>query len=152
MKGLNLRVYRRTLDGIALLWNKEALEKGAANDIVVNLESDDETRQLEFKTSDQVENTLDANMSAPDNTIVMMISHEKNKIDPYKDVKLNIKFGETVSQEIFVYGFGIIPPEEKDDRKANQHMYLWNPETKKWHKAEGVQTKDGFAMLIKVTK
>jgi hypothetical protein len=152
MKGLNLRVYRRTLDGIALLWNKEALDKSTANDIIVTLEKDDGARQLEFKTSDQVENALDEVMTAPDNTIVMMISHEKNKIDPYQDVKLNIKFGDKVSQDIFVYGFGVLPPMEKDDKKQNQHIYGYVEGERKWAKMPLVRLKDGTLAVPIVVK
>jgi hypothetical protein len=154
VKGLNLRIYRRTLDGIALLWNKEVLDKDAAKDIRVMLESEDgKKKDLDFKTSDQVEATLDSDMTAPNNTIVMMISHDKNGIDPYKDVKLNINFGNKISQEITVYGFGQLPPSEKDDRKANAHGYGYVDAEKKWFKIPLVRCKDGsLAMPIVVKK
>ena len=153
MKGLNLRIYRRTLDGIALLWNKEVLDKDSSKNIKVTLELDGgKEKDLVFKTSEQVENVLDENMSAPDNTVVMMISHEQNGIDPYKDIKVHVQFGEKISQEIMVYGFGQLPPSEKDDRKANSHGYGFVEAEKKWFKIPLVRCSDGSLALPIVVK
>jgi hypothetical protein len=153
LKGLNLRIYRRTLDGIALLLNKEVLDKEDSKNVSVDLEYDDgKHKELDFKTSDQVEAALDSTFSAPDNTIVMMISHEKNGLDPYKDVKLNIKFGSKISQEILVYGFGVLPPSEKDDKKQNEHMYGYLETERRWYKLPLVRCKDGSLAIPIVLK
>ena len=153
MKGLNLRVYRRTLEGIALLWNKKVLEKEVANDIVVTADmGDGEEKKLSFKTSEQVSNNLTDGMTTPDNTNLMMISHEQNKLDPYKDVQISIKFGEKVYHEILVYGFGILPPLEKDDKKANSHIYGFVDSERKWAKLPLIRCADGTLAVPMVIK
>jgi len=152
MKNLNLRVYRRTQDNIALLWNKAALTKEQLENIEVYNVTDGEPVKLDFITSESMETVLEEGIVAPDETVVMLINHEKNKLDAYTDYKIRVVFDKTIQHEIFVFGFGVLPPTEKDDKQSNVHLYLWDEENRKWEKAAGIHTPEGFALLVKLSK
>jgi len=153
MKSLNLRVYRRTLDNIALLWNQKALGAEAKK---LEVYAVGEEQKLEFITSEQMEKVLEEGIIAPADTVVMMIPHELNKLDPYKDYDIQVVWGEgdnRQSHKIKVYAFGVLPPTEKDDKKLNNHMYGFYEEERKWVKLPVVRCKDGsFAVAVKLIK
>jgi len=153
-KGLNLRVYRRTLDNIALLWNKSALTpEQLIHTEIFRVSEKNERTKLKFATSQDMGGSLmDEGIVAPDDTVLVILNHDLNGLDPYIDYSLEISFDQTYKSKILVYAFGQLPPTERDDKKANVHSYLWNNEEKKWFKMEGVQTEDGFALLVAVAK
>jgi len=156
MESLNLRIYRRTLENIALLFNKKALSDDQVKNISVTLNDGGDTKLLKYITSDQVGNTLDEGIIAPNDTTVVLINHEQNGIDPYADCELLISFGTNDKKKlhrIFVYAFGVLPPTEKDDRKSNRHQYCWSTEERKWVKMPVIKCEDGsYAIPVKVVK
>lgn len=152
MKNLNLRIYRRTLENIALLYNKKALTEEQQKNIEIFEVGKKGSRKLEFITSEQIESVLEEGIIAPDSTVLIMINHEKNNLDPYSDYTLDVVFGD-FHQEILVYAFGVLPPTEKDDKKLNIHNYGYDNIERKWVKLPLVRCKDGsYAIPVKLIK
>ena len=91
-KGLNLRVYRRTLEYIALLWNKNALTEEQLKRIDIHRLTGNTRTALKFYTNDQMEGMLEEGIIAPNDTTLVMIQHDQNSLDPNMDYKLELTF------------------------------------------------------------
>jgi len=152
-KGLNLRVYRRTLDNIALLWNKSALTPEQLQNIEIYRIDNNQRFKLKFATSSQMESILEEGIITPDDTVLAMINHDLNKLDPHMDYLFEIIFSNEYNAKIHVYSFGVLPPTERDDKKANAHMYGFVDDEKRWAKIPLIRMKDGtVAIPVKLIK
>ena len=156
VESLNCRIYRRTLENVALLWNKKALDSEQIKSVSVSANIDKKDKVLKYMTSDQVGNTMDESITAPSETTVMLINHEKNGLDPYTDYELTLTFGtgdKKKISKIYVYSFGVLPPLEKDDKKSNIHPYGFSEEDRKWAKIPLVKLEDGsYALPVIIVK
>jgi hypothetical protein len=152
-QGLNLRVYRRTQEHIALLWNKSALNAEQLQNLEIFLVDEKGRRKMEFATSQQMESILEEGIVTPDDTVLAIIKHASNKLDPYAEYSFEIIFNRDYKAKILVYPFGVLPPTEKDDKKANVHVYGFITDEGKWGKLPLVRCKDGtFAVPIVLKK
>lgn len=152
MSAINLRVYRRSLENIALLWNNTALTPEQARTIRVYCEINGNSKLLQFVTdhkNTEVDNKID-------NATVTLINHAMNGLSPYAGYSLMVEFGKNdqkITQPIYVYPFGVLPTLEKDDKKANRHMYGWDYHEMKWAKVPVIKCPDGsYAVAVKVIK
>ncbi len=148
-KNLNLRVFRRNAQMLVLLWDKVYGDVEAKDIEILFREeggkSKDFTRVTDF--------TLDlpsdmADFKSKQDTVICVIPQEKNRIEPNKDYMFSVQYGK-LNQSKRVFGVGILPPREREDKTKNIHLYLWNDDKQKWQKAEGIEDEDGhFRMLI----
>jgi hypothetical protein len=103
-----------------------------------------------------METVVEEGLIAPDDTEIMVISHEKNGLNAYEDCHVQISFGadsEKKVHDILVYGFGVLPPFEKDDKKLNEHSYGYDAVERKWVKFPLVRLHDGtYAVPVKLIK
>lgn len=153
MESLNLRVFRRTSDSIALLFNKLALTEAQLATISVAAVNRGNTKDgLLFSISDG----KDDNGTAPEHALFLLISHAVNKLESSEDYLLTITFGTgdaSVSSSILVYAAGILPMFERDDRRINQHVYGWSDEERRWVKLPVVKCKNGqYAVPVTLIK
>jgi len=152
MVAINLRVYRRTLDNIALLYNHTALTADQAKTIRIYAEIEGTSKLLQFVNNPkdtEVDNKLD-------NATIALVNHVMNSLSPYKGYSLMVEFGKDskkIAQPIFVYPYGVLPTLEKDDKKSNRHIYGWDYHEMKWAKIPVVKCSDGsYAVAVKLIK
>jgi hypothetical protein len=150
--GLNLRVYRRTLEYIALLWNKSAVSPEQLKSLEINTLDGKVRHKVTFATSEQMESILEEGLMTPDDTVLALIKHDSNKMDPYMDYTLELNFDKEYHSKILVYAFGVLPPMEKDDKKSNVHEYGYVAEEQKWAKFPLVRLKDGTLAVPVILK
>ena len=152
MAPINLRVYRRTQDNIALLWNPAALTAEQMKHIRIYCEVEGISKLVQFVTDPK---GMEADPKV-DNATITLINHAMNGLSPYKGYDLMIEFGKDtrkITQPIKVYPYGVLPTFEKDDKKANVHTFGWEPNEMKWGKLPLVKCADGtYAVAVKIVK
>jgi hypothetical protein len=159
---INLRVFRRTLDNIVLLWDSKELTEdqkknlricvagGTINDSQGTVKVVEEP--LKFLTSVDIKNVVEDKITVPDTTVVAIINHAENNLDSSKGYNLSVHF-DTLSFPVKVFPFGVLPGEEKDKKDANVHIYGWVEGKKRWFKLPLVKTKDGsYALAVKIVE
>jgi len=141
MKALNLRIFRRTKDNTAFLFNKQAVDN--LQDLKVYNVSG--TTKNELNYIKDIDDKLDS--------VQLVIDHAVNNLDPFETYVLSFQFDSTTNFNIKVYPAETFPDFEKDDKKQNTHLHGWVPSEKKWKKIELVKCEDGsYAIPVKVIK
>jgi hypothetical protein len=149
MSNLNLRICRRSKDNIILLWDLKALseaDRDASNVKVFN-----NGKELKIRVASSIKDVSDEPISIPDATGVCLINHEENNMLSMEPYKLTIDMG-AMQQDIDVLPYGVLPDTEKDDREKHVQLMAWDKQSKRWRKVDGIQTKNGFAILIHAEK
>jgi hypothetical protein len=144
MEQLNLRVFRRTAETIALLFNHKALTLDQVDQITVKCSDKGKEKELKCVISDN--NVGPDDVKTPDNTTLILVGHAANGLDPYTDYNFTLEFGSgscTKISKILVYAFGVLPVHEKDSKSINRHSYSWCEEEKRWIKTPVVKLKNG---------
>jgi len=144
MPSINLRVYRRSQENIALLFNAAALTEEQRNNIKIYASIDGKSKLLTYVTDQQPNDT-----SVDGQSVVLLINHALNNLSQYSDYQMLVEFGtkQKVTQAIYVYAFQVLPPTEKEDKKANRHMFGWSEPEKKWAKLNVKKLSDGTYAL-----
>lgn len=141
---LNLRVYRRTRDHIALLWSLKQLTREQIASAKISLK--EPYKELTFAIESNLDK-VDGRGRTPDNTAIAIIPHEANKLDPTVFYELKVSLGvkkDTIEQSLQIYPCGVLPQSERDKKDSNVHMMGWSEEEKRWIKVPLVKTKKGL--------
>ena len=149
-KKLNLRVFRRNAQMLILLWDK--IQEGVKlNDIEIlfteaDKEGDGRMAKVDQFTLNQPPDMMD--FKSKHEVVICVIDQEKNGIEPDVDYVFDVKYG-NIGQSTKVFGVGVLPDREREDKKKNQHIYAWNKDKARWQKLEGVEDENGhFRLLI----
>lgn len=134
---LNARVFRRTAQMLVLLWDK-VQENVRDKDVEILFGEDgtDTMRRIEEMTLNQPPDMV--GFKSKRDVVICVLDQEKNKIEPDKDYIFEIRYG-NLSQSMKVYGVGILPDREREDKEKNRHGYGWNKEKSRWQKFEGIE-------------
>jgi len=146
---INLRVYRRTQDNIVLLWDTNYLTEEQKQNPKLFLVKNNIETPLVFNDSSEIEGEIDGQLR--DATVVAIVNHRKNNLSPFEDYKIKLILGD-ISSVTKVYAYGVLPNSEKDKKQQNVHLMAWDEKNRCWRKVTGIQTKEGFAILIKQAK
>lgn len=149
MSNLNLRICRRSKDNIILLWDLKALSTEDRADGQVRVSHNG--RVLKARVSSSIKDVSEEQISIPDSTGVCLINHEENNMSHMDAYVLSMEIG-SIKQDIEVLPYGVLPDTEKDDREKHVQLMAWDKKSKRWRKIEGMQTKDGFALLTQAAK
>lgn len=143
MKGINLRIFRRTSSSISFLFNDNAVTGIKLEDLkIYNLEDKEKKSPLVYKVGvdDQTQ------------TVQVVLDHQINKLDANKTYVFVFDFG-TFDVNIKVYPSEVLPLFEKDAVNKNQHLYGWSEESRKWVKLKAVKDASGeYVLAVKSVK
>lgn len=143
MKGINLRIFRRTSSSISFLFNDNAVTGIKLEDLkIYNLEDKEKKSPLVYKVGvdDQTQ------------TVQVVLDHQINKLDANKTYVFIFDFG-TFDVNIKVYPSEVLPLFEKDAVNKNQHLYGWSEESRKWVKLKAVKDANGdYVLAVKSVK
>ena len=142
---LNARVCRRSKENIILLWDKKDIPPEDQSKVKVYLEN----KTLKIHIASSIQEVTDEVLTVPDNTEVCLINHEENELDPNKDYVFTVEVGKA-QQDVKVYPYGVLPEAEKDEKERHLQLMAWNPKRQRWQKVCGVETENGFAILVKI--
>lgn len=144
MKTISLRVFRRTKDNIAFLFNKEPLQEVDLTKLVIYNSTNADTKKV-------LEYTIDINAAA--NTAQVVVDHILNDISAKESYIFTFVFSKDIAVSIRVYPAEVLPVSEKDDKKQNIHLFGWEDSTNKWVKISAVKCEDGsYAIPVKIVK
>lgn len=143
MKGINLRIFRRTNSSISFLFNDNAVTGIKLEDLKIYDAEDKEKKfPLVYKVGvdDQTQ------------TVQVVLDHQINKLDANKTYVFVFDFG-TFDVNIKVYPSEVLPLFEKDAVNKNQHLYGWSEESRKWVKLKAVKDANGdYVLAVKSVK
>lgn len=135
---IRLRVYRRTLEMMVILWEK--------NKISDNFKVFVDGKEVKIKSG----NTEIEDSFSP-STVVTLIPHEENNLDPYKEYIVSVKdLSNNKEYSIRVLPFGVLPEKENDFKKQHVQLFGWYEKERKWVKLSAVPTDEGFALAVKI--
>jgi len=143
---LNARVCRRSKENIILLWDKKEVPIEDQKKVKIYL---DNGKVLKVRIASSIAEATNENLSVPDNTEVCLVNHDENELDPNKEYLFTIEVG-NLQQDVRVYPYGVLPETEKDEKEKHLQLMAWNPKKQRWQKVCGVETDQGFAILVKV--
>lgn len=144
---LNARICRRSKDNIILLWDVSKVSEQDRKKAKVYIGG----KQLKIRIASSIEEVLGEKFPVADNTEVCLINHEENELDPAKEYDLTIEVG-PYTQDLKVHPYGVLAEVEKDEKKKRVQLMAWNEKRKRWQKLTGVETPEGFALLVKISK
>lgn len=143
MKGINLRIFRRTSNNISFLFNDNAVSGIKLEDLkIYNLEDKEKKNPLVYTIGvDQVTQTVQ-----------VVLDHQINKLDANKTYIFVFDF-KTFDVNIKVYPSEVLPLFEKDSVGKNQHLYGWVDSERKWVKLKAVKDASGdYVLAVKSIK
>ena len=143
MKGINLRIFRRTSNNISFLFNDNAVSGIKLEDLkIYNLEDKEKKSPLVYTIGvDQVTQTVQ-----------VVLDHQINKLDANKTYIFVFDF-KTFDVNIKVYPSEVLPLFEKDSVGKNQHLYGWDEHTRRWVKLKAVKDASGdYVLAVKSVK
>lgn len=143
MKGINLRIFRRTSNNISFLFNDNAVSGIKLEDLkIYNLEDKEKKNPLVYTIGvDQVTQTVQ-----------VVLDHQINKLDANKTYIFVFDF-KTFDVNIKVYPSEVLPLFEKDSVGKNQHLYGWVDSERKWVKLKAVKDASGdYVLAVKSVK
>lgn len=143
MKGINLRIFRRTSNNISFLFNDNVVSGIKLEDLkIYNLEDKEKKNPLVYTIGvDQVTQTVQ-----------VVLDHQINKLDANKTYIFVFDF-KTFDVNIKVYPSEVLPLFEKDSVGKNQHLYGWVDSERKWVKLKAVKDASGdYVLAVKSVK
>lgn len=146
---LNARVCRRSKENIILLWDTKNLTPEDRKNVKIYNE---DGKPLKIRIAQSISEATEEPLTIPDNTEVCLINHEENDLDYNKEYLLTIEINNKIRQDVLVYPYGVLPEFEKDEKERHLQLMAWNPKKQRWQKVTGVETPEGFALLIKIAK
>ena len=149
---INFRVYRRTQEHIVLLFNKKNLNADQTKAIKMHLFEVGAEKELIFKTDNDIK---DSNIKSKDDTIMILISHLENNLDPYSKYRLKISLGtkDVIAQELLIYPYSVLPNKTKDNKDSYSFLFAWSDKENSFVKLSGEYDKQGrFCLLTKNSK
>jgi hypothetical protein len=143
------RVYRRIMDGIALLWVKRYLSEDQQKNFVVTVQKGDSFVPVKLTSSSE------RGIKVPERDAEMVfIPHDINGLSPNNDYYFKVLFGSQGAHQIEarldVYATSVLPPDERDDSRRNQHMYGFVGKKRKWFKVPLVEHNGQLAIPVVV--
>lgn len=145
---LNARVCRRSKENIILLWDVSNVPSEERKNVKVYLE---DGRKLKVHIAGSISEVTNEPLTVSDNTEVCLVNHEENQLEYDKEYDIVVEVGK-LSQTIHVYPYGVLPDTEKDEKERHLQLMAWNPKKQRWQKVTGVETPEGFAILVKIIK
>lgn len=143
------RVYRRIMDGIALLWVKRYLSEDQQKNFVVSVQKGDSFIPVKLTSSSE------RGIKVPERDAEMVfIPHDINGLSPNADYYFKVTFGaqgqHQIEARLDVYATSVLPPDERDDSRRNQHMYGFVGKKRKWFKVPLVEHNGQLAIPVVV--
>jgi len=143
---IKLRVYHRTQQDIVLLWSGETLTADQKATVKIQCEG----KSLQFATTEHRE---DGKSAIAKNTIVCVIGHEPNGLQPGAKYNLHVMLGgvksEPLIRKITVLEYGVLPAYEKDRKSARVHLMAWDYSAGAWVKVPAIRNgKYGYAIPV----
>jgi len=127
------RVFRRIMDGIALVWLKRFLNEDQQKNFVVCIERNDNWLPVKLA----IASDYGIKIKEQDAEMVF-IPHDTNGLSPNEDYHIKIMYGSQDKVQIEarfpVYATSVLPPDERDDSRRNQHIYGFVQKKRKWYK------------------
>jgi len=148
---INLRLFRRTLEDIILLWSTVKLkeEEKTKIKIYVDMERSKEVKRWEeIKFSSLLK---DEKAKVDKNTAIAVISCEENGLNINEEYLFKITLGEKenkIEEEILIFPFGVLPDEEKDDVVKNSHLFGFVKGRGKWKKVPLIEYQGIFSIPV----
>lgn len=145
---IHLRVFHRSQKDIVLLWSLEHLSEDQKKNIKILCNG----TPLKFMVTEH--NNKDKS-SIANNTMVCVIDHEANGLNPNAqytfDVILGGTNGEPIMRKIVVLKTGVLPAFDKDKKSARVHLMAWDYSINAWVKIPAVKNKEyGYAIPVVV--
>ncbi len=141
----NLRVCRRSKENIILLWDLKAIGQNDRLKIFL----DGKPLIIHAARSLREINQEEPALTLPESTGVCLINHAENNLSSSEEYTLEVEFGTELDPiSIRILPYGVLPEVEKDDKTKHVQLMAWDKTKKKWRKVEGIETKNGFALLI----
>lgn len=145
---INVRVSRRSLDNIILLWDINLLSKEDRDNVKIF----NENKVLKIRLANSLKELTNEKLTIPDQTAVCLINHEENGLDAYKTYVFTVDINNKYVQDIEVLPYGVLPEKQKDDKEKHVQLFAWDNKQNRWRKVCGIETEHGFALLIKNIK
>lgn len=138
LKNINLRVYRRSLEDIIVLWNTKNLDDSQKSIIRLSVLEHDIWRDLNIMSDNRRERVQGFDRD----TAIAIIPYKENELLADIDYKFKVTLGSgtgMVEVEIPIYRFGTLPDSIKDDAKFISQIYGYAPKERKWKKLQLVE-------------
>jgi len=149
------RVYRNLEEGIVILWNKRFLTEDQKKNYTISIvEKDESDKPGAVFRQIKVVDPKSLSVKGPQDPDVemIMIPHRLNELSPETDYIVKVVWGSLEQKQIEfrlkVYGSGVLPPDERDDSKRNQHGYGYVHKRRKWVKMPLVEWNGQFALPV----
>jgi len=152
MNSINLRVFRRTLNDITLLWDTKDLTEDAKNNVEIFVVLKTKLKSLQFIKDSDIDKTAG---KLKEDVLGVIIDHELNGLEKHKTYTFIIKLGKENPKEyqVVVLPYGVLPDAERDKKSANVHFFGWNIEDKEWVKIPVVKDKKGkWVIPVKIVE
>lgn len=147
---LNLRHFKRNASYIVILWDrvKDVPEESIS---VSCSETGKDYKKVQFALGMPEDIDLKgAQQPRDEDTVICVILHEQNDLDPDTSYYFKVKYGDLV-QVKRIFEVGVYPDHEREDKKANIHLFGWDRRSSRWRKVDCTQLPDGKVALLVVT-
>jgi hypothetical protein len=149
---LGIRVFKRTLDSLIILWNSVGLTD-QQKETVKLLVKRNETGEFAVLKFNMIDTPDELNIKK--DVVVAVINHKENDLRADQDYLVRLIVGVDQVKEAYlkVSPEGVLPEEERDNKASRVHLMGWNPIRKRWTKLHLVKTKDGgLAIPVKLVE
>lgn len=144
---LNARICRRSQENIIFLWDLKNIPVEDRDQVKIL----NDGKALKIRIANSLEELTNEKMQIPDNTAVCLVNHEENNLNSDEEYVFVVKIRE-IEQEIRVLPYGVLPEVEKDEKERHIQLMAWDQKRNRWRKVCGVETSEGFALLVKNIK
>jgi hypothetical protein len=151
-KALDVRVFKRNTSILVLLWSKVAGLEEKDIEVLCKKIGSERFTPVEFGLNlpEEFKDLTHGEKPKEEDTIVCVIFHDKNGIDPDSDCLMQVKYG-AFEQFQKVYRVGIKPDFEREMPEKNVHLMGWDTKKSRWRKVDLVECGDGtYAIPVKL--
>jgi len=147
---LKLRVFRRTLNNIMIIWNLEGLEDTERDLDKLNIflldKNDKPIKVLNFRQLDP--DDFKNLKPKKDQICGVIIPQKENVIDPFKKIKLKFSFNKTKEVELQIAAKGFMETFLKDNKEKAVFLYAYDVKNRAWRRVEGMEVDGKFCICL----